>query len=226
MIEPHDAVNLWAAVMQAFHYSIKEGRSMTIVQSVRMWWFIHLSEEENSGGDSCEVRISKARKVGSRCFQTIVMQFLKYASCSLTMEQGLQHRWEMATARAPPRSTPRSTSATMEQGAAPPDEESNNGGDNPSGQKRHCPSALSLSHSHQEFCESTATPTISFDEEEKMESCFGYDEFGIQIPFLTRFVTRWKSWDAAAQVKLPRLFGMHNMLLSRRLFSSLMTAEA
>jgi hypothetical protein len=89
MIEPHDAVNLWAAVMQACHYSIKEGWSMTIIQSMRMWWFIHLSEEENSGDNSCVVHISKARRVGSRHFLTIVMQFLKYASCSPAMEQGL-----------------------------------------------------------------------------------------------------------------------------------------
>jgi len=37
MIGSHDSVNLWAAVMQACYYSIKKGRSMTIVQSARMW---------------------------------------------------------------------------------------------------------------------------------------------------------------------------------------------
>jgi hypothetical protein len=88
----------------------------------------------------------------------------------------------LATGRDPPRST----RATMELAVATTNEESNNGGNNTSGQKQHRPSPTgnfsSLSHSHQEFCELTATPTVSFDEEET-DSCFRYDEFGIQIPW-------------------------------------------
>ena len=94
MIESHDPVNLWAAVMQACQYSIKQGRAMTIVQSARMWWFVRL------GGDtSCVVRISTARKVGSRHFLTTVMKFLNYARDSRAMVQGLRRRWEIALAK-------------------------------------------------------------------------------------------------------------------------------
>jgi hypothetical protein len=118
MIEPHDPVNLWAAVMQACHYSIKQGRAMTIVQSARMWWFVQLG-----GDNSCVVRISTARKVGSRHFLTRVMQFLNYARYFLTMAKGLRRRWEKAI-------------ATLEPGVATTNEESN-GGDSPRGQKRH-----------------------------------------------------------------------------------------
>jgi hypothetical protein len=184
MIEPHDAVNLWAAVMQACHYSINKGRAMTIVQSARMWWFIHLSEQQDHSGDhsSCVVRISEARKVGSRHFLTIVMQFLSYAHRSPLMEQGPRRRWETAIASA----SSRSTRASMEPTVATINEEMNNGGDIPSGQKRHRPSptgtASSLSHAEQKCCASTATPTVSFDKDETY-SCFGYDEFGMQIPW-------------------------------------------
>jgi hypothetical protein len=175
-IEANDPVNLWAAVMQACHYSIKKGRAMTIVQSARMWWFVQLD-----GDGSCVVRISTAIKVGSRHFLTRVMKFLIYARYSATMGQGLRRMWEKAIARDPPMSA----GATMEPAVATANEESN-GGDSPRGQKRHRQSstrkASSLSHAEQKCCESTATPTVSFDDEET-DSCFGYDEFGMEIPW-------------------------------------------
>jgi hypothetical protein len=74
MIEPHGPVDLRVAAMQACHYSIKQGRAMTVVQSARMWWFVQLG-----GDNSCVVRISTARKVGSRHFLTRVVQFLRCA---------------------------------------------------------------------------------------------------------------------------------------------------
>jgi hypothetical protein len=216
MIEPHDPVNLWVAVMQACHYSIKKGRSMTIVQSARMWWFVQLG----GGDNSCVVRIGTARKVGSRHFLTRVMKFLNYARYSTTMVQGLRRRWEKAIAHNPRRST-------WEAAVATTNEESNDG-DSPRGQKRHRQSSTgnsSLSHAEQKCCESTATPTDSLDNEETA-SCFGYDEYGMAIPWFDQIGDTWKSWDEAAQVKLQRLFGMHSLLLSRRLFCSLMTTEA
>jgi hypothetical protein len=175
MIEPNDPVHLWVAVMQACHYSIKQGRAMTIVQSARMWWFVQLG-----GDNTCVLRISTARKVGSRHFLTRVIKFLNYARYAPTMGQGLRRRWEKAIARDPPRSA----GATMEPAVATTNEESN-GGDGPRGQKRHRQSstgkASSLSHAEQ-CCESTATPTVSSDDEET-DSCFGYDEFGMEIPW-------------------------------------------
>lgn len=54
LIPSHDPVNLWAVVMQACLYSIKKGRSMTLVQSARMWWFIQL----NTNKGTCVVRVS------------------------------------------------------------------------------------------------------------------------------------------------------------------------
>jgi hypothetical protein len=39
-----------------------------------MWWFVQLG-----GDNSCVVRISTARKVGSRHFLTRVVQFLRCA---------------------------------------------------------------------------------------------------------------------------------------------------
>jgi hypothetical protein len=179
-IEPHDPVNLWVAIMQACHYSIKQGRTMTIVQSARMWWFVHL----DGGTNGCVVRISNARKVGSRHFLTTVMKFLHHAHDSPKMEQGLQRRWEKSIACASPKST---DATTIEPAVASTNEESlNNSGDSPREQKRHRQSsagkASSLSHVEQKCCELTGTPSVSFDEEET-DSCFGYDEFGMEIPW-------------------------------------------
>eukprot|EP00978_Attheya_sp_CCMP212_P011269 scaffold27683_cov59-Attheya_sp.AAC.5 len=127
MIEPHDPVNLWVAVMQACHYSIKQGRSMTIVQSARMWWFVQLG-----GDNSCVVRISTARKVGSRHFLTSVMKFLNYARYSPTMGQGLRRRWETAIAH-----PSRYAGATIMGPVVATTNKESNGGDSPRGQKRH-----------------------------------------------------------------------------------------
>jgi hypothetical protein len=41
-IEDTDAINLWAAVMQACHYSVAKHQNRSIVVSARMFWFIRL----------------------------------------------------------------------------------------------------------------------------------------------------------------------------------------
>lgn len=149
---------------------------MTIVQSARMWWFMRLS-----GDNGCVVRISTAKKVGSRHFLTTVMKFLKYAHDSQPLAQGPRRRWEVALAK-PSRT---STGATAKHTAVTANEEPNEC-DGPKGPKRHralsTRKTSSLASAERTCCESSVTPSVSFDNEET-PSCFGYDTFGMAIPW-------------------------------------------
>jgi hypothetical protein len=93
------------------------------------------------------------------------MKFLNYARYSTTMGQGLRRMWEKGIAH-------NSRGSTGEAAVATINEESN-GGDSPRGQKRHRQSttgkASSLSHAEQN--------------DEETDSCFGYDAFGMAIPW-------------------------------------------
>ena len=98
MIQPGDPVNLWVAVMQASHYTVSNGRTMTIVQSARLWWFVQLdmSTSIEDGGGDCVVRLSMARKVGDKNFLYTVMRFLFYAHASPKMDESSRRKWEKA----------------------------------------------------------------------------------------------------------------------------------
>ena len=78
-IEESDAVNLWAGVMQACHYSVAKGRRMSIVLSSRMFWYVKLvvveEEDVDLFGNRCRVMISDAHVVGSKGFMRKMVSF-------------------------------------------------------------------------------------------------------------------------------------------------------
>jgi hypothetical protein len=80
-IEDTDAINLWAAVMEACHYSIRNGKNVSIVLSARMFWFIRLDTTEDAVfGYKCCVKISDAHCVGSPSFMRTLVSFIKHAA--------------------------------------------------------------------------------------------------------------------------------------------------
>lgn len=176
LIEPHDPVNLWAAVMQACHYAVKQGRGMTIVQSARMWWFIQLSVE------NCVVRISTASKVGSRNFLSTVVRFLQHAYESRPMSDPSRRKWEKAIVR-PPRTSPRKANR---KGTGPKtNRDTNDGSGEPAAKRRliSSPGGNASNRSTHQCRDTGGISPISFEDEEDMDSCFGYDEFGMAIPW-------------------------------------------
>lgn len=176
-IEPHDPVNLWAGVMQACHYSVKQGRAMTIVQSARMWWFIKLGEEE------CVVRISSASEVGSRNFLSTVIKFLRYAHQSQPMSNAAKRKWERAIVR-PTRTSQRQ--AKRKSTGPTTNEETNDSAGRGASKRRR--TSLTNKRASLSFTEPCCDPIVvssdSLEDEEETDSCFGYDEFGMAIPWL------------------------------------------
>jgi hypothetical protein len=97
-IEPTDAVNLWAAVMQACHYSVINQRKRSIVVSARMFWYVELDTADRCDSElhwKCKVKISNAYVVGSEFFIKTLVGFLLCAVTEkLTDEQ--QREWQRA----------------------------------------------------------------------------------------------------------------------------------
>ena len=58
-----DAVNLWAAVIHAWDYSVIGKTTKTIVVSAKMFWYLKLAGRD--GGKCVVVRVA-VRKVGSK----------------------------------------------------------------------------------------------------------------------------------------------------------------
>lgn len=177
IIHEHDPVNLWAAVMQACHYSVEKGRPVTIVQSARMWWFVLLGE----GG---VIHISNAESVGSTNFLSTVIKFLNHALS--TPDMGNRRDWESVLLRAD------FASATTRPAVTSVDNKRKGDGDGGGGgSKRRCllsgaGKTASLSPVEQTSCEPILVPSVSFGSEEsdiESDSCFGYDKFGMSIPW-------------------------------------------
>jgi hypothetical protein len=99
-IEDTDAVNLWAAVMQACYYSVAKHQNLSIVVSARMFWFIRLATTQDEHPVlhyQCRVDISDAHPVGSRFFMRTFVSFLKYAANDKSPLNGTGLRaWETA----------------------------------------------------------------------------------------------------------------------------------
>lgn len=181
IIEPHDPVNLWAAVMQACHYSIRQGRAMTIVQSARMWWFIKFDEEE------CVVRISRASKVGSRNFLSTVVKFLRHAHLSQPMSDLSKRKWEKAIVR-PTRTSRRQAKRKSSDSATATDKETNDSAGERAPKRSRSSSTGKKPKAPLSSIEPCCDPfVVSPDslaaEEEGTDDCFGYDEFGMTIPW-------------------------------------------
>jgi hypothetical protein len=82
-IEDTDAINLWAAVMQACHYSVAKGQNLSIVVSARMFWFIRLDTTQNEDAVlryKCCVKISDAHPFGSPSFMRTLVSFITHAA--------------------------------------------------------------------------------------------------------------------------------------------------
>ena len=91
--EPHDAVNLWAAVMQACLYTVRQGRKMTMVVSARVFWFIRLRTNEQQ---QCCIDISQGYHVGGQGLLRTLIQFLYLAKREGDMEATEQQMWTKA----------------------------------------------------------------------------------------------------------------------------------
>jgi hypothetical protein len=94
-IEPTDAVYLWAAVMQACHYSVPKKRNRSIVLSARMFWFIELEKTTAESQGKCTVKISDAYVVGSQHFMRTLVSFLLCAEDQVLDESQLRE-WQKA----------------------------------------------------------------------------------------------------------------------------------
>jgi hypothetical protein len=100
-IEDTDAINLWAAVMQACHYSVAKGQNRSIVVSARMFWFIQLDTTQDNGTSvlryKCCVKISDAHRFGSPSFMRTLVSFMKHAAEEKRpLNDAAQKLWEIA----------------------------------------------------------------------------------------------------------------------------------
>lgn len=95
LLEEHDAVNLWAAVMQACHYTVRNRLSMTMVVSARVFWFIRLRIKEKG----CTVEISEGHRFGEPCFLRKLILFLIRASAAEELKNAELQQWEEALAK-------------------------------------------------------------------------------------------------------------------------------
>jgi hypothetical protein len=93
-VRPNDAVNLWAAVMQACHCSVSKGKQVSIVMSAHMMWFIRLLI--NDEDDGCYIAVSDGISVGSGGSNKELIYFLTYAQSLENMEAESRRSWQEA----------------------------------------------------------------------------------------------------------------------------------
>lgn len=100
-IGKNDAMHLWAAVMQACHYTVAKRKTISIVVSVKIIWYIRL---ETKNGE-CFISISDPYRLGAEGCNRTLMKFLFYASASAEMGDADRRLWELAlgTQANPPR---------------------------------------------------------------------------------------------------------------------------
>jgi hypothetical protein len=91
-IRAQDAVNLWAAVMQACLAAVTADRKVSIVLSIKMIWFIRLVVEHGV----CYVEITNGRRVDGRGFLNDLVRFLRYAETIGPMDTADKSAWEIA----------------------------------------------------------------------------------------------------------------------------------
>jgi hypothetical protein len=99
-IEDTDAINLWAAVMQACYYSVAKGQNRSIVMSARMFWFIRpdtTQDEDAVLRYKCCVKISDAHPFGSPFFMRTLVSFITHAAKEKRPRKNTAQRlWETA----------------------------------------------------------------------------------------------------------------------------------
>jgi len=95
-VDKLEPVSLWAAVTQAYHYSVVKKRALSIVMSARMWWFIKLDGATLGVGKARKIEISEGSVVGSRNFLATVIKFLEYAKQYQTPQADVQREWQAA----------------------------------------------------------------------------------------------------------------------------------
>jgi hypothetical protein len=93
-VRPDDAVNLWAAVMQACHCSVSKGKQVSIVMSIHMMWFIRLFIHQDDG---CYIAVSDGISVGSSGSNEELIYFLAYAQSLENMNVDSQRLWQKAS---------------------------------------------------------------------------------------------------------------------------------
>ena len=118
-VDPHDAVNLWAAVMQACFYSVSQSRKLSIVMSSRMMWCISFQVEENR----CFISVSEGTLVGSEGYLNKLISLLTHAASADQMSDSDQRLWDQ------------SLSGDLDSESSQQDETVNSETDSPSGQQ-------------------------------------------------------------------------------------------
>jgi hypothetical protein len=113
-IEDSDAINLWAAVMQACHYSVAKCQNRSIVVSARMFWFIRLDTTQDEDAvlhHKCCVKISDAHPFGSPSFMRTLVSFIKHAAVDKRpLKDTARRLWETALSGGKDKGTDKSDS--------------------------------------------------------------------------------------------------------------------
>ena len=192
IIGSRDAVNLWAAVMQACHCTVAKKKTKSIVISAEMFWYLELAVQDGKS----VVHVSVARKVGSKNFLKTLVQFLVLSQDETqSMTETDQNVWE----RALDRSTGSARDPQSDDKRKP--DHPHGGNDHPSGGKKY----KSGGNDHQSggksqnmlnqyrigsgkengFSEAMDFPAAISDTE-TMQDCFGYDIHGMAIPWFSQ----------------------------------------
>ena len=92
-IGPHDANQLWGAVMQACIASVSKGIKYTMAMSAVNMWFIRLDRPRNG---ECELRISDPVAVGSPNSNLKLFKFLQEAKSDGNLTEEERNAWQQA----------------------------------------------------------------------------------------------------------------------------------
>jgi hypothetical protein len=89
-----DAVNLWAAVMQACGCAVTSNRKLSIVLSGKMVWFVRLIVKNGA----CFVEITNGRRVDGKGFLMDIVRLLQYAENNANGAMNIQDKdeWDSA----------------------------------------------------------------------------------------------------------------------------------
>jgi hypothetical protein len=87
-----DAIDLWAAVMQACFAAVSSSKRVSMVLSVKMVWFIQLKVEN---GD-CYIDITNGRRVDGKGFLMDLVRLLQYSKQDEGLRKDEKDTWDIA----------------------------------------------------------------------------------------------------------------------------------
>jgi hypothetical protein len=75
-----DAMNMWTGVVQTCFHAVKRNRTLSIVMSARVFWYVRLVVEVVKGSPRCSIEISDGYRVGVPKFMRTLVQLLVHSS--------------------------------------------------------------------------------------------------------------------------------------------------